>query len=94
MKDLSYDDYYDLSYDDYCDLSYDDYCNLDILTRKRQSLIERRGSLQDVYDGAHEAWGVRNPALIDTLSRLSGSIEAVELQIKDILDSYKSDRGK
>lgn len=75
------------------DLSYDDYCDLDMLTKKRQTFIEHRASLQDIYDGAHEAWGVRNPALIDTLSRLSGSIEAVELQIKDILDSYKSDRS-
>lgn len=74
------------------DLSYDDYCELDILTKKRQSLIENRSSLQDIYDAGHDAWGVRNPALIDTLSRLSSSIEAVELQIKDILDSYKSDR--
>ena len=74
------------------DLSYDDYCDLDILTKKRQSLIENQSSLQDIYDGAHEAWGVRNPALMDILARLSGSIEAVELQIKDILDSYKSDR--
>ena len=74
------------------DLSYDDYCDLDVLTKKRQALIENQSSLQDIYNGAHEAWGVGNPALIDTLSRLSGSIEAVELQIKDILDSYKSDR--
>lgn len=74
------------------DLSYDDYCDLDILTKKRQSLIEHRDSLQDIYDADHDVWGVRNPALIDTLSRLSGSIESVELEIKDILDSYKSDR--
>ena len=74
------------------DLSYDDYCDLDILTKKRQSLIERRASLQDIYEADYEAWGTRNPTLMDILSRLSGSIEAVELQIKDILDSYKSDR--
>ena len=74
------------------DLSYDDYCDLDILTKKRQTLIERRASLQDIYEADHEAWGDRNPALIYTLSRFSRSIEAVELEIKDILDSYKSDR--
>lgn len=74
------------------DLSYDDYCELDILTKKRQTFIEHRDSLQDIYDADHNAWGTRNPALIDTLSRFSGSIEAVELQIKAILDSYKSDR--
>ena len=74
------------------DLSYDDYCDLDMLTKKRQTFIERRASLQDIYEADYEAWGTRNPALMDILSRLSGSIEAVELQIKDILDSYKSDR--
>lgn len=74
------------------DLSYDDYCELDILTKKRQTFIEQRSSLQDIYDADYDAWGVRNPALVDALSRFSGSIEAVELQIKDILDSYKSDR--
>ena len=75
------------------DLSYDDYCDLDVLTKKRQALIERRDSLRDIYEADHEAWGTRNPALIDTLFRLSSSLEAVELEIKDILDSYKSDRG-
>ena len=74
------------------DLSYDDYCDLDILTKKRQALIENQSSLQDIYEGAHDAWGDRNPALMDTLSKLSMSLEAVELEIKDILDSYKSDR--
>lgn len=74
------------------DLSYDDYCDLDILTKKRQALIERRDSLQAIYEANHEAWGDRTPVLIYTLSRFSRSIEAVELEIKDILDSYKSDR--
>lgn len=74
------------------DLSYDDYCELDILTKKRQTLIERRASLQAIYEADYEAWGDRNPALIDTLSRFSRALEAVELEIKDILDSYKSDR--
>lgn len=74
------------------DLSYDDYCDLDILTKKRQALIERRASLQDIYEADHEAWGNANPALIYTLARLSRSLEEVELEIKDILDSYKSDR--
>lgn len=74
------------------DLSYDDYCGLDILTKKRQALIERRDSLRAIYEADYEAWGDRNPVLIDTLFRLSRSIEAVELEIKDILDSYKSDR--
>ena len=74
------------------DLSYDDYYDLDMLTKKRQTFIERRASLQDIYEADYEAWGTRNPTLMDILSRLSGSIEAVELQIKGILDSYKSDR--
>ena len=70
------------------DLSYDDYCDLDMLTKKRQTFIEHRASLQDIYEADYEAWGTRNPTLMDILSRLSGSIEAVELQIKGILDSY------